>query len=460
MRRRTAGYSLRRRLIAMTLGSSVTCWLVGLAIIVGVAWTETRETFDDALEEGARLLAAFDLAGGDGEVDARDRFADRSVRLYYQVVDARGQVLHRAADVPARAFVVPAELGQDDEDDDELTRTVWAGNALWRVHVRRARGGRVVEVAQPLEQRTELLGEMAENLLWPALLLLALLTAVNGWVIRRQLRPLERLADAIGAKSPRDLSAVPLTGQVIELRPIVLALNAVLSRLDTALESERRFTADAAHELRTPLAALRMKLQLLQRTQAQSPGAAQALAALRGDVDRCTSLLENLLMLARLDPHAPGGLECTTVALPALIEAVLADAAAAIQAHTAQVRLALPVDTVWAHPPLLHAALRNLLDNALRYGGQGVNVQIDAEPHATGVRLWVRDDGPGVSPADRKRLTQRFFRVLGHDAPGSGLGLSIVARIVRLHDGRLDFAAGPQGRGLAVSIELPGRPAG
>ena len=455
MKRGATRYSLRRRLIATTLGSSVACWLVSLLIIVGVAWSETRDTFDDALEEGARLLAAFELPGGSGAQDARERLSDRSVRLYYQVVDAHGQVLRRSADVPARAFVDPAEL---DEDDHELTRTVLAGGALWRVHMRRARGGRVVEVAQPLEQRTELLEDMAENLAWPALLLLVLLAALNGWVIGRQLRPLERLAGVIAGKSPSDLAAIPDTGQANELRPMVQALNAVLARLDTALQSERRFTADAAHELRTPLAALRMKLQLLQRTQAQVPGAPQALAALRGDVDRCTALLENLLMLARLDPHQPGTLDCAVVALPALVETVLAEAAAAIQARAGQVQVAVQVDTVWAHPALLNAVLRNLVDNALRYGGLGVAVQIDAEAYATGVRLIVRDDGPGVSAADQERLTQRFFRVLGHDMPGSGLGLSIVERIVRLHGGRLSFAAGMKDRGLSVSIELPGRP--
>ena len=458
-----ARYSLRRRLIATTLGSSIACWLVSLAVIVGVAWTETSDVFDDALEESARLVATFGPGLLHGAAPSEDgdaaADADGGVRLYYQIVDRHGTVLRRSADVPRQPFVPPSQVHGDD-----ATTTVLHAQRLWRVHVLHARAQDLyVQVAQPLQERTELLEDMAENLVWPALALLVLLAALNWWVIRRQLRPLERLAEDIGRQSPQALNAVSAAGQADELRPIVQALNGVLARLGEALQSERRFTADAAHELRTPLAGLRMKIQLMQRSHAATldPAQRQDLATLRADVDRATALVDNLLMLARLDPQQPGSLACTAVALPALVDAVLADIAPAASAKRIGVHVDIGVDTVWAHGDLLRSALRNLLDNAVRYGREEGQVRIDATVvrGATGapsaVRIVVRDDGPGVAPADLTRLTQRFFRVLGNAGQGSGLGLSLVERIVVLHGGQLRLDSGGEGMGLAVRIELP-----
>lgn len=465
-RSRPAGarYSLRRRLIATTLGSSVVCWLASLAIIVGVAWNETSDVFDDALEEGAHLVAAF--ATGLDPTDASTAGAlaavqgrGDGVRLYYQVVDRQGRVLRRSRDVPDRPFVAPARVDGDDE-----TSTVRHGQRLWRVHVLHVEAhGLYVQVAQPLEARTELLEEMAEDLVWPGLVLLVLLAAVNWLAIRRQLRPLERIAGDIGRKSPSDLAAMPDAGQADELRPIVQSFNSVLARLGEALQSERRFTADAAHELRTPLAALRMKIQLMQRSHAASLDAAQQrdLTALRADVDRCTSLVENLLVLARLDPQQPGSLACEAVALPALVDAVLVDVAPAARAKGVRLQSEVLADVAWAHAELLRSALRNLADNAVRYGAEGGQVRIEvrqlpAVPGAApAVQIAVRDDGPGVAAADLRQLTRRFFRVLGNAGQGSGLGLSIVERIVGLHGGQLRFRDGLEGRGLAVVMVLP-----
>ncbi|PPT88420.1 hypothetical protein XthCFBP4691_14660 [Xanthomonas theicola] len=456
---------MRRRLIATTLGSSIVCWLVSLGIIVGVAWSEASDVFDEALEEGARLVATFGpgLLHGAAQSADGDRAADAGggVRLYYQIVDRHGTVLRRSPDVPVQPFVPPQQVHGDD-----ATSTVRRARRLWRVHVLHARAqGIYVQVAQPLEKRTELLGDMAENLVWPALALLALLAALNWWVIRRQLRPLERLAEDIGRQSPQDMKELSAAGQADELRPIVQALNGVLARLGEALQSERRFTADAAHELRTPLAGLRMKIQLLQRRHAAAldPAQRQDLALLRGDVDRATALVDNLLMLARLDPQRPGSLPCEWVALPALVDAALADVAAAAAAKRIGLHAAVGADTVWAHGSLLRSVLRNLLDNAVRYGRVEGQVRIHASQmrSAAGavaaVHIVVRDDGPGVAPGDLPRLTQRFFRVLGNAGQGSGLGLSLVERIVALHGGQLRFACGGEGTGLSVWIELPQR---
>lgn len=443
-----AAYSLRRRLLAWVLGASVAAWLVSLAIVVGVAWHETSKVFDDALEETARLALALGA-------DPRDRIAspraapalagESRLNLYYQVIGPDGRVRSRSEDAPEQAFV-----RGDVRSEHHLN--VRADDRYWRVYVERdARSGLTAQVGQPWEERLDLLEEMAEKLAWPALALLVLLGAVCWLAIRGQLAPLEHTAAGIAAKSPQDLSPVADTGQPRELRPIVDALNALLQRLGTALASERRFTADAAHELRTPLAALRMRVQLLERQQAAP---AEALRTLREDVDRSTALVESLLALARLDP-AQDTLVRRSTDLAALFDGLDRTTA---RARGIQVTQAVEVPALQAEPVLLASALRGLLDNAVRYGRPGGRVHLAATPlPGGGVRLGVHDDGPGVAPADRARLGERFFRVLGTGQSGNGLGLSIVARIAALHGATLHFADGLDGQGLAVLLDFPAR---
>ncbi|KQP20679.1 ATP-binding protein [Pseudorhodoferax sp. Leaf265] len=443
-----ASYSLRRRLLAWVLGASVTAWLVSLAIVVGVAWHESSAVFDEALEETARLALALGTDPQQRSATPRAGSAlagESRLKLYYQLVDADGRVRSRAEDAPAQPFVRDAKRR-------DFHANVWIDGSYWRVYVERdARSGLTAQVGQPWKERADLLEEMAEKLAWPMLGLLVLLGTVCWLAIRRQLAPLERTAAGIAAKSPQDLSPVADAGQPRELRPILDALNALLGRLGQALESERRFTADAAHELRTPLAALRMRVQLLERQQA---GPAEPLRALREDVDRCTALVESLLALARLDP-AQAAPARQRVDLAALFDSLDRSPA---EARGITVTQAVDAAALQAEPALLASALRSLLDNAVRYGRPGGRVHLSATPRPDGgVRLGVADDGPGVALADRARLGERFFRVLGSGQTGNGLGLSIVARTAALHGARLHFADGLDGGGLAVLLDFPPR---
>ena len=465
-------YSLRRRLLVTTLGSSIVCWLISLAVIVSVAWHETSEVFDDALEEGARLTtqlgASLQRDGNLSDDEVSVDHARHRVRLAYQLISDDGRILRRAERAPKQPFVA-----KPDEDEDFYN--AWVDGKLWRVHVRRAEDqGFSVQIGQRWDDRSELLSEMAENLVWPALGLLVLLGLLNWFAIRRLLQPLERIAQHIQTKSPDDLSPVPDAGQARELRSIILSLNAVFGRLGEAMHAERRFTADAAHELRTPLAALRMKIQLMQRMHGKAAGAGAAIGAadglastqtqaalqvLRDDVDRTTSLVENLLALARLDPQQPQTLDRQDVDMQALVDEVVQACGPAVRAkamvlETAVLQTTVHMPAIRGNRPLLASALRNLVDNAVRYGASGGRVRIEVDMLAQRLRIAVRDDGPGVSQADRARLTQRFFRVLGSGETGSGLGLSIVARIVALHGGELSFGDGLDGRGLSVRMDL------
>ena len=440
------GWSLRRRLLLTVMGTSIGLWLVSLSIVVGVAWFATSEVLDDALEEGSRLVVQLASQGGTAAGAVQDQRTGRGdalrLRMYYQLVGPDGQVLLRGKDTPETAFLPHARRKE--------TVTVRAGDELWRVHVRPGPGGVTAQVAQPMEERLELLEEMAEDLAWPALGLLAMLGLLSWILIRRLLRPLEDTAMRINAKSPHDLTPVQAHNPPRELQPILAALNALLARLAAALDSERRFTADAAHELRTPLAALRMRMQLIER-ELNLPSS--HMRQLRADLDRCTMLVESLLALARLEPQAEPLLR-VAVDLNALLDNL------SPQMQTAGLRMerSLAVPTLQAAPALLASALRNLIDNAARYGGEGTRIRIESSPLPQGgTRLAVRDDGPGVPPEQRQRLGERFFRVLGTGQPGNGLGLSIVARIAALHGAQLRFEDGLNGRGLGVVLDFPGR---
>jgi len=445
-------WSLRRRLLAAIVAASTVLWLASLGIVTYIAWHETNDVFDDALEESGYMLMAATTDWNERGLLSRARAggtSERKVDMQYQIV-VDGRVLQRTSGAPATPFVTGF-------DDDHGFADPRLGKQRWRVFVVRDEERRFeVQVGQLHKKRLDILEELAEHLWLPVAGFFAVLALVCWLLIHRVLKPLRQTASAIAAKTPHDLALVATAGQPRELLPIVQALNGVLGRLDAALQAERRFTADAAHELRTPLAGLHMHVQLLQR---QHPDAALAapFKKLRDDISRVTELVDSLLALARLDPVTREQLATEAVPLAPLCEqlrATLADTASR-RGLTLVLRCADAV--AQANPAMLQIAVRNVLDNAVRYCPDGARIELDAVQAAGRIVITVRDNGPGVDAASRQRLSERFFRVLGHAAGqgGSGLGLSIVQRIVELHGGTLGFGAGLDGRGLGVTFDVP-----
>lgn len=442
-------WSLRRRLLGAILAASAVLWLASLGTLTAIAWQETGEVFDDALEESAYMLMAattsLDARGLLARQSPLDGDEVRRVDMQYQIV-VDGRVVQRTAGAPGRPFV-----GGFDDDHGFVNLAV-DGDA-WRVFVVRdeARGFEV-QVGQRRDKRFDILEELADALWLPVLGFLLLLALVVWWLTGRVLAPLRRTAQAIAAKTPEDLARVDAQGQPRELLPIVGALNEVLGRLDAALQAERRFTADAAHELRTPLAGLHMHVQLLQR---QHSDLAAPFQKLRTDIGRLTALVDSLLTLARLDPLARAQLAGQEVALAPLFDGLQAEFAEEAARRGIMLGLRSEIASVQADPQMLGIVLRNLIGNALRYCPAGSRVEVEARMHAGRARIAVRDNGPGVDEASRRRLTERFFRVLGNEEGGSGLGLSIVQRIAELHGVELGFGPGLDGRGLGVTLDWP-----
>ncbi len=440
-------YSLRLRLLFSILGISIIAWLISLAIMVVIAWNETNDVFDDALKKSATLLLQssrqFDLAVSsetDYKPDANN--APDADDLHYQLIK-NGQVISRTKEAPSLPFVQSFEKSKGFQD-------IQLGKDEWRIYVIRSKTDSLeVQVGQSLKMRLEILEDLAENLILPALSLLLLLALICGFTIYYLLTPLNKITQQLIKKTPEDLTVLSIETNSLELIAIVNALNAVLSRLDVALQNGRNFTADAAHELRTPLAALGMKAQLLQR---QHPALKEPLDALRQDIERCTHLIQHLLLLARLDPMAT--LPYTTVHLPPLFQALIDSFSAQAEAKGIQLTYTADITSLQAHPEMLQILLRNLIDNAIRYCTAGCTISIQATQIENQIRLSVNDNGPGVTPEQMSSLTQRFFRVLGSEQNGSGLGLSIAERIAEIHQAHLQVSSGDGGQGLKICVDF------
>jgi len=440
-------WSLRRRLLIAIVAASTVLWLASLGIVTVIAWQETNDVFDDALEESGHMIMAATTDWNERGLLLRPGLESRpgrKVDMQYQIV-ADGRVIQRTGGAPAQPFVT-------DFDEQDGFADVRNNDQPWRVFVVRDAARSVeVQVGQQQSKRFDILEELAESLWLPVLGFLLLLALVCWVLTGRVLKPLRQTAASIAAKTPHDLTQVATAGQAREVLPIVQALNGVLGRLEAALQAERRFTADAAHELRTPLAGLHMHVQLLQR---QHPELAAPFQKLRHDIARTTGLVDSLLTLARLDPLAREQLVRQPVPLPALFERLVGAHAHEAAARGIRIAVHCELEHVEADPQMLDIVLRNLLDNALRYCPDGSLIEIDAHRHGGLDRIAVRDNGPGVDEASRARLSERFFRVLGQGQPGSGLGLSIVRRIADLHGIALAFGAGLDGRGLGVTLDF------
>ena len=318
----------------------------------------------------------------------------------------------------------------------------------WRLFTLR-RPERTVQVAAPMRLRRDQATSMALRILIPVLVAIPLYGLLIWLIVGKGLRPLVDMAGAIRRRAPASLEPLP-DSRVPEVAPMTKELNALLERLRLALETQRRFTADAAHELRSPLTALQMQLDLVER--AQTPEAAQkAIAGLRSAMRRAARLVDQLLTMARLDPDATPE-DLVEVDLAAIAATVAAEQEPLAEAKRVELRLGeMRSVTVRGRPSALHALVRNLVDNALRYTPPGGRVTVAVR----GTCLEVEDTGPGIPASERERVLDRFYRMPGSSAEGSGLGLAIVRQVAQAHGAELLLGESDGGRGLRVAVRFP-----
>jgi two-component system sensor histidine kinase QseC len=441
-------YSLKRRLLLALLGAIASVWIATAIYSYFDARHEINELLDAHLAQSASLLVA-QVGHEFEEIDLEHapQLHDRSRRVAFQIWE-RGEVLRmNSANAPQERL----------SKREEGFSSVKAGGESWRVFSAwDARRRLLVQVGERDDVRREISAGIATNLLAPLVFALPLLGLFLWLSIAGALRPLRALGRQLEARRPDDMGALDAADAPAEVAPLVLSLNALFGRVGRLIENERRFTADAAHELRTPLAALKTQAQVA-RGAADDDARRHALDNVIVGCDRATRLVEQLLTLARLEPdQLKGGAESCD--LRALAQQTLAELAPA--ALSAKVELELadgnPVPAT-ACPGLVSVLLRNLIDNAAQHGAAGGRVRVEVAGAGDGATISVQDYGAGIAPEERAKVGQRFYRILGTEGTGSGLGLSIVHRIAEIHGASVTLADGPDGKGLRVTVNFPGR---
>jgi signal transduction histidine kinase len=445
-----APWSLRRRM-AVTVSSAafVVFALLGLLVYRGVEQSSARQ-FDEALQrEGYVTLRYADHEYQEGEALVPDiggeERAPSSFKVVYQIATHDDRLLYRSPGAPAVPLARGAATGYS---------VVKLAQGNWRVYsVSSAVTPLVVHVAEPLEYRTALVSRALRALAVPLIFALVLLTLLIALVTERAFRPLRRMARDLASRSADDPVPVNTREMPIETFALGVALNGLLARQAEVLARERRFTADAAHELRTPLAALRAQAQLAARA-ATPEEARRPLVQLQAGIDRTAHLVSQLLDLTRIEPGCAPVVQRSTVAAE-VIELVIADLAA-VARHR---RVAVTVKTCEGSVPgafeVLYLLIRNLLENAIQHAIAGGRVTLEMRRDANYAVLAIEDDGPGVPATERERVFERFYRIPGGPPSGSGLGLSVVKRVVEILSGSIELSDPASRSGLLVTIRLP-----
>lgn len=457
--------SIRRHLLLWALGALS----AGAAVLLGASYLvtleELDEVFDENLKQVALAVASHHAFGVDYTPRTRGELPALPER--YELPPLPEPVRRRAKfDYVTQAWTAAGERRFASDPTVQIPvlqrnglSVLEASGESWHVYtVATPRG--IAQAAQRVASRHLLAVETTVHMLLPAALVILLTGALLVVALRRGLQPLQRAADSVAARSERSLEAIGTAGFPREIHPLVRAIDGLMQRLSQAFRTQGQFVADAAHELRTPITALRLQLQLLERSRDEVQRAA-ALAQLRAGIERSQHLVQQLLQLSRVEPDAPApGRE--TVDLAELAREVVAEAS--VRAEHRGIDLGADAAEPACLPgdrEQLRVLLGNLVENAIRYSPSGSVVDVRAGADVHGLRLQVQDNGPGIPPAERERVFDRFYRgagvQAGSDAAGSGLGLAIVRAVAQRHGAEVALLDPPGGGpGLLVEVRFPG----
>lgn len=434
--------SLQWRLTLGLLTATVLIW----GLVLALTWSKTRHELDELLDAHLAQITAVLLAQiGDGH--DRDDFTTTPLlhkyqpRVAYQIWH-EDELLSRSAQAPLQAFAPAHASGRSEQTVDGKRWVVFTAQG--------ADDDVVVHVAELEQARNDILSAGLHSAVGPLLLALPVLGLLIGGLVHQALSGIRQTGLAIAARQPQALTPVPHSG-VPEIQPLIDALNQLFARVNRTLEQEKRFTADAAHELRTPLAAIRMQAQVAQGARDDAERQQALLSVLRG-CDRMTRLVEQLLQLARLEAQMPTPFEAPHDVRIEISETLVSLSDQAKQRQQTLEWIA-PEPVILSLPAThMGVLVRNLVDNALRYSPEGARVEVRL--NARSKCLEVHDSGPGLSPDQLDRLGQRFYRVPGSQPEGSGLGWSIMQRLVELHTMSFAVERSPSLGGMMVRVNF------
>lgn len=429
--------SIRQRLLLwLILGMLLSTGVAGLSMY-WLAQDEANELFDYQIKQIALALPNHLNPANITNID-EDPEEDSVIQLW----DEYG-ILHFASH-PTRALPRYSRTG---------LYTVTFQGWQWRIYGA-YRHEQYVQVAQPMTAREELAAGLALRMLTPFSILIPLLAGLIWWVVGRSLRPLQTVTTAVAARHADAMQPLDETDLPQEIQPMVIALNSLLARLNLALEGQRAFIADAAHELRSPLTALKLQLQLTERATTDAQRAV-AFEKLNLRLDRSIHLVQQLLALARSEPRVETGI-MHEVDLSELVHTAAQDFAAQARVRNITLQQEIqPQVVVMGVAADLSTLINNLLDNALRYTPAHGTVQLQLTVASGAPILRVIDTGMGIPVADRERVFDRFYRIMGTAVTGSGLGLSIVRNIATAHHIQIQLEDNPWTTGLMVIARFP-----
>lgn len=371
--------------------------------------------------------------------------AEYEKRLRYQIWTVGGHLLLRSANAPETLMATQDGFSETIDEDGQT----WRHYGVWDRH----RDFRVL-VSEAHDVRNRLVRGIALRLASPLVVGMPVLIFLLWFSIGRGLNPLGALTRQIGERKPENLMPLDAHNAPREVRPMVQALNALLQRMAHTLENERRFTANAAHELRTPLAVIQTQLHAVRSADGEAERQ-RAVDQLQKGVERGIRLVSQLLALARLDPEE-ALTDVRSLNLADLAESVCAELAPLALQRGQEMELNAEPDLppLTGNADMLSMLLGNLVDNAIRYTPAGGLVQVTLRRDGNDVLMAVSDDGPGIPVAQRERVFARFFRLAEQDQPGTGLGLAICRRIAELHFATINFTDGLNGKGLTATVHL------
>lgn len=435
-------HSLRTRLLWLLLAAIVLTAIAQAFIAYRTARAEADEIFDYHMQQMALSLRSGLPSNGAIGAGA-DSQGEEDLNFVVQVWTSDGLRVFQSA--PRAALPQRTVLGFSN---------VTTHGSTYRVFSMQSRS-QVIQVAQDMAVRRQMASSLALRTVIPIAVMAPLLMLVAWWVVSLSLAPVSRVRRQVADRQADDLSAVSDVDLPDEIRPLVQELNLLFGRVREAFDAQKNFVADAAHELRSPLAALKLQVQGLQRA-TDDATRDLAVSRLSAGIDRAARLVEQLLVLARHQSNAATGVKPQSVSLAETARLAVGDAAPAAQQRHTDLGLARADDGLIAgQPEALRILMRNLLDNAVKYTPAGGRVDLEVVREAGAMRLTVEDNGPGIGDAERERVLDRFYRVAGTETTGSGLGLAIVRSIAEMHAASLRLGRSERLGGLRVDLVFP-----
>jgi len=448
-------WSLRRRVLLLTAAVTAMAWLVGGTGMYMVSRHVSESLFDQRLRDIASTLLTFadhevnEVRAGGAEIVHFEGALTIGARYHYQIWSTEGELLLVSVDTVGIPFVPVTTRG--------FTNVEIEGEPMRVIVMPSDDGSKVLEVAEPLAARKGNVDPGFGYLLIPLVLSLALLVGVSTWLVRRATFALRESARQVTQRSPDDLRPLAVADTPAELTPIVAAINSLFARIENALATERRFTSAAAHELRTPLAAIKIQAQVALLTRADGDRRL-ALERLMLSIDGAAHMIDQLLTMSRLD----GLIALRAKAVRLQLDAVSSHVIDEVRPLAARRQQSIVEDLAAADIEGLEfgvaVLLRNLIDNAVRYSPAGGTIRVSTGTAQGSCFVRVEDAGPGIPPEQRQRVFERFYRLPSNAlVEGCGIGLTIVQTVAELHHARIELDASTLG-GLRVSVLFP--PAG